>query len=68
MLTVEEAAAVLSVSTRTVWRMIDDGRLPMIKIGKAVRLPESGLLALGLTEKDIELALTRMRRARTEKV
>jgi excisionase family DNA binding protein len=42
-LSVPEAAAALGVSERTVWRRIRDGRLPVIREGRAVRvLVEAG--------------------------
>ena len=52
LLTVAEAAAVLSVSVRTCWRLIDLGKLERVTIGRAVRVTVSsvkGLIARGGT-------------------
>jgi excisionase family DNA binding protein len=38
LLTLPEAAELLNVSTRTVRRQIDDGLLPTVRIGGAVRI------------------------------
>ena len=47
LMTVSDTAEWLSVSTSTVWRMIEDGRLPSVRIGKSVRLePETIMRAL----------------------
>lgn len=43
LVTVEEAAAQLSISTRTVRRLIDSGELPVRRIRGAVRIPYSAL-------------------------
>jgi excisionase family DNA binding protein len=37
LLTVEEAAAMLSLSRRTLWRLTKAGKLPAIRYGRAVR-------------------------------
>jgi excisionase family DNA binding protein len=37
LLTVEQAAAVLSLSRRTLWRLTKDGKLPAVRYGRAVR-------------------------------
>lgn len=39
LLTVREAAKLLSVSQLTIRRMISDGRLPSVRIGRLVRIP-----------------------------
>ena len=47
--TVEEAAAALRVHPATLRRACKDGRLPFIKVGKALRIPREALEA-GLAE------------------
>jgi excisionase family DNA binding protein len=37
LLTVEQAAEVLSLSRRTLWRLTKDGKLPSVRYGRAVR-------------------------------
>jgi excisionase family DNA binding protein len=46
LLTVYEVRDRLRVSTPTVHRMLDDGRLKRIKIGRSVRIPASSVDAL----------------------
>ncbi len=47
-LTVKEAAALLGVSTRTVYGWIRDGRIPSVRFGpKLLRVPKDKLFALG---------------------
>jgi excisionase family DNA binding protein len=46
MLTVNEVAEILQISPRTVRRMIDDGRLPVVRIGRAVRVHPDTVAAL----------------------
>lgn len=46
LLTVRSVAERLSVSTRTVNRMLSDGRLEKIKIGHNTRIPESAVIEL----------------------
>jgi len=46
LLTVDDVAAVLRLSPRSVRRMIEDGRLPVIRLGRAVRVHPSALSAL----------------------
>lgn len=43
LLTMREAAARLNISARTVWAMIQDGRLRAIRIGRAVRIAPAEL-------------------------
>ena len=43
LLTVEDAALLLSVSTRTVRRAIANGSLAVIRIGRSVRITETAL-------------------------
>jgi excisionase family DNA binding protein len=42
-LTVAEVAAVLRVSTMTVYRLINAGQLPAVRIGRSFRLREEDL-------------------------
>jgi len=44
--TVPEAARRLSVSTATVWRLLDRGDLARVRIGRAVRVPVESIDAL----------------------
>ena len=39
LLTVDQLAELWQVSPRTVRRMIADGRLPIVRLGRAVRIP-----------------------------
>ena len=41
--TVRDAAKLLSISTRTVWRMLQRGELKFRRCGNAVRIPSSEL-------------------------
>jgi excisionase family DNA binding protein len=45
LLTVPEVAEILRVSPRTVRRMIDDKRLPVVRFGRAVRVRVEALTA-----------------------
>ncbi|MBW3580731.1 MAG: helix-turn-helix domain-containing protein [Actinobacteria bacterium] len=52
-LTVAEVAAILRVSTMTVYRLIKAGDLSAIRVGRSYRLPEDDVdryLARGFTE------------------
>lgn len=44
-LSVADAALALSISPRTVRRMIDDGRLPSVRLNRCVRIPAAALRA-----------------------
>lgn len=46
-LTIAEAAALLRVSERTVFRMIADGRIEFFRVGRSVRIPRDKLPGLG---------------------
>lgn len=35
---VEEVAHILAVSTRTVYRMIEDGKLPAVRVRRSIRI------------------------------
>lgn len=43
LLTLREAAALLSVSERTVWQLGADGQIPQVRIGRAVRYDPADL-------------------------
>jgi excisionase family DNA binding protein len=52
-LTVAEVAAMLRVSNMTVYRLINSGALPAVRVGKSYRLTEADVdryLAQGFTE------------------
>jgi len=49
LLTINDAATALSVSTRTVERLIATGSLPRIKLGTATRVPADAVRALATT-------------------
>ena len=40
LLTVAEVAAILRLSKMTVYRMVNRGALPALKVGRSVRIPE----------------------------
>lgn len=40
LLTVAEVAGILSLSRMTVYRMVNSGTLPALKVGRSVRIPE----------------------------
>jgi excisionase family DNA binding protein len=46
MLTVKEAAYRLSVTKRTIWQWISDGRLPAKRIGKWIRIHPDSLASM----------------------
>lgn len=46
LLTVRETASRLSLSESKVYKMIDAGELPVQRIGRAVRIPESAVIYL----------------------
>jgi excisionase family DNA binding protein len=46
LLTVKEVAEILQLSRRTVWRMIHDERLSVVRIGRAIRVQPAVLGAL----------------------
>jgi excisionase family DNA binding protein len=39
LLTVDQLAELWQISSRTIRRMIADGRLPVVRLGRAVRIP-----------------------------
>jgi excisionase family DNA binding protein len=43
-LTVAETAAVMRVSKMTVYRLVDSGELPAIRVGRSFRIPEQAVL------------------------
>ncbi|HUS79746.1 MAG TPA: helix-turn-helix domain-containing protein [Armatimonadota bacterium] len=52
MLTPQEAADWLKVSVDTVYRWIDEGTLPALKIGGTYRILRSAVLAMNATGRD----------------
>lgn len=46
LLTVDDVAEVLQLSPRSVRRMVADGRLPVIRLGRAVRVHPSAVATL----------------------
>jgi excisionase family DNA binding protein len=42
-LTVAEVAAIMRVSKMTVYRLVHDGRLPALQVGRSFRIPESAV-------------------------
>jgi excisionase family DNA binding protein len=45
LLRVGEVASRLAVSARTVWRLISEGHLASVRIGKSVRVPDAAVAA-----------------------
>jgi excisionase family DNA binding protein len=45
LLKVDDVAAALAVSRRTVWRLIADRRLPVRRVGRSVRVSDTDLRA-----------------------
>ena len=46
LLTVEQVAGILNLSVRTVRRLVKDNKLPIVRIGRAVRVRPEALVAL----------------------
>lgn len=46
LLTVQEVADVMRVSTMTVYRMVHAGEIPAIRFGRSFRIPESAVSQL----------------------
>jgi excisionase family DNA binding protein len=46
LLTVPEVAKILRLSPRTVWRMIEDERISVLRFGRAVRVTPDAIVAL----------------------
>jgi len=42
-LTVREAAALLRVSTATVYRMVEEGQIPSVRVSNLIRIPEAAV-------------------------
>jgi excisionase family DNA binding protein len=54
LLTISEVANVLRVSKMTIYRLVHDGQLPSMRIGKSLRVPVSALDAyLGQAAADV---------------
>ena len=45
LLTYRQAAEVLGVTDRTVWALVDSGRLPAVRFGRSVRIDPTDLRA-----------------------
>jgi len=43
LLTVPQVAGMMRVSRSSVYRLIEAGRLPCVRVGRVVRVPESGV-------------------------
>lgn len=43
LLTYKQAGALLGVTERTVWTLVDDGELPAIRFGRSVRIDPADL-------------------------
>ena len=43
LLTVAQVGAIMRLSRSTVYRLIEQGRLPAVRVGRAVRVPESAV-------------------------
>jgi excisionase family DNA binding protein len=46
LLIVRQVAEQLQISPRTVWRLIEDGRIPVVRIGRSVRVHPDAVTAL----------------------
>lgn len=46
MLTVEEAAEVLRIGRNSAYAAVADGAIPSVRIGRTIRIPRTGLMAL----------------------
>jgi excisionase family DNA binding protein len=42
-LTVAEVASIMRVSKMTVYRLVHDGRLPAVRVGRSFRVPEQAV-------------------------
>lgn len=47
--TVQEAAEILRVRRDTVYSLVKRGQLPVVKLGRTIRIPESAFRATGNT-------------------
>ena len=45
LLTYRQAAEVLGVTDRTIWALVDSGRLPAVRFGRSVRIDPTDLRA-----------------------
>lgn len=43
MLTMQEAKELLRVSYRTIHRLVSNNTIPSVKVGRVIRIPQSGL-------------------------
>jgi excisionase family DNA binding protein len=44
--TIPEAARLLSLGVSTIWKLIHDGELPTVRIGRSRRIPHEALVRL----------------------
>ena len=58
LLTVRQLAENWQVSPRTIRRLIANGELPIVRIGRAVRIPASPLKCFKAINKDIGVVIT----------
>lgn len=56
LLTYRGAAAVLGVTDRTVWKLVDQGDLPAVRFGRSVRIDPADLRAFVESAKRAEQA------------
>jgi len=51
LLTMQEAKDLLRVSYRTLHRLVSNGSIPSVKVGRVIRIPQSGLKKFILKDK-----------------
>lgn len=54
MMTPEEVADWLRVSTKTIYRWLEDGKLPALRVGRTYRIPRSEVLAMVRRQDDVD--------------
>lgn len=54
-LDVEQVAAILAVSTKTVYRLLHDGAISAIKVGRSYRIPKVHLLSYLKIKADLHI-------------
>ena len=63
--TVGEAARILAVSPKTIYRLIWRGKLPVRRLGRALRIPASAVGVRGVTSTETVSALPSLRGSRS---
>lgn len=53
MLTMQEAKDLLRVSYRTIHRLVSNNTIPSVKVGRVIRIPQSGLKKFILNETEV---------------